>query len=201
MYKEPTPQVEILGLDKLKPYGNNPNRHGKGQIEAIADSLTQYGWMAPLLIDSKGEIIAGEGRYLAARLVREQGRKIPGWPDINLAPVVRRGHLSEAQKRAYVIADNKLAELSEWDDERLAAEINALTLEDFDLKLTGFSEKELKELLKPITGPEDPPPPKPGPDKYKEQYGVIVICADEAGQKKAYEELSCLGYQCRVVTT
>ena len=201
MSKETTPQIEILGLDDLTPYANNPNRHGDGQIEAIADSLTQYGWMAPIIIDHAGEIIAGEGRYTAARLVREQGRTIPGWQDVNLVPVIRRGHLTEAQKRAYVIADNKLAELSEWDDARLTAEINALALDDFDLGLTGFSDKEIKELLKTIDGPEDSEPPQPGPDKYKEQYGVIVICQGEAQQKQVYEDLLGQGYKCRVVVT
>ena len=158
MDKETEPQIETWELDKLTPYANNPNRHGEGQIQAIADSLTQYGWMAPLLIDAAGEIIAGEGRFTAARLVRDQCRTIPGWPDPNTAPVIRRGHLTEAQKRAYVIADNKLAELSEWDDDRLTAEIRALTLDDFDLGLTGFSDKEIKELLKDVTGRRTPIP-------------------------------------------
>ncbi len=106
------------------------------QVRRIADSIEQFGFNNPLLVDSRDGIIAGHGRLLAARQL--------GLLEV---PVIVLDHLTDAQRRAYVIADNKLAELADWDEELLAQELAALHAEDFPLEVVGFSDEELAALL------------------------------------------------------
>ncbi|MCK9994189.1 MAG: hypothetical protein Dbin4_02709 [Alphaproteobacteria bacterium] len=128
-------QVEIWPVAKLRGYERNARTHSKVQIEQIAASIVEFGWTNPVLATADGEIIAGHGRVAAATRL--------GLTD---APVIVLGHLSDAQRRAYVIADNKLALNAGWDDEILAAELAALKLDDFDIDLIGFSDDELAAL-------------------------------------------------------
>jgi len=130
-------RIELWPIDKLVPYTRNPRTHSDAQVAQIAASIAEFGFNAPILVDSKAGIIAGHGRLLAARKL-----------NLTEVPVIVLDHLSETQRRAYIIADNRLAELAGWNDELLAQEFSALEADGFDLSLTGFSEQELAELLR-----------------------------------------------------
>src|ERR1039458_9562852 len=128
--------IEHLPLSRLIPWAKNARTHSDAQVAQIAGSITAFGFNAPILIDSKGNIIAGNGRYLAALKL-----------GLEMVPVVVLDHLSEIQKRAYILADNKLAELGGYDDELLASQLAELRNADIDLQLLGFNEDELRTLL------------------------------------------------------
>ena len=123
-------------IEKLIPFARNARTHSDAQVAQIAASIAEFGFNNPILVDTKAGIIAGHGRLLAARKL--------GMTEV---PVIVLDHLSEAQKRAYVIADNKLAENAGWDDEMLRIEIEALQEESFDVSLLGFEDVELARLL------------------------------------------------------
>jgi DNA modification methylase len=129
-------QIETLGLDALIPYARNSRTHSDEQVAQIAASIREFGFTNPVLIDADGGIIAGHGRVLGARKL--------GLAEV---PCIRLGHLSEAQRRAYVIADNKLALNAGWDDEMLGLELRDLQGMDYDLGLTGFEQSDIDALL------------------------------------------------------
>ena len=126
-------------INELKPYENNSRTHDESQIKQICESIKEYGWTNPVLIDEKGMIIAGHGRV-------EAGKKL----DIKEVPCIVLSGLTEAQKKAYVIADNKMALNAGWNEELLKTELENLKELDFDLELTGFSKKELDKLFDEI---------------------------------------------------
>ncbi len=128
--------IEAWPLDRLMPYARNAKQHGDEQVARIAASMAEFGWTVPCLVADDGELIAGHGRVLAARQL-----------GLTEAPVIVLGHLSEPQRRAYRIADNKLTELGTWDEALLSAELRDLLAADVDLSLTGFSDGELDALL------------------------------------------------------
>src|SRR6266853_998840 len=128
--------IEHWLLDKLIPYARNPRTHSDAQVAQIAASILEFGFNNPILVDTKAGILAGHGRLLAARKL--QLRKVP---------VIVLDHLSEAQKRAYILADNQLALNAGWDEELLRLELVALREEDFNLDLIGFEHEELAQLL------------------------------------------------------
>lgn len=130
------PQIEHLPLDALVPYARNSRTHSPEQIAQVAASIREFGFTNPVLIDGEGGIIAGHGRVMAARQL-----------GLSEVPCIRLAHLTGAQKRAYVIADNKLALNAGWDDALLALELRDLGSEGFALHLTGFSDEELDNLL------------------------------------------------------
>ena len=132
-------QIEQWPLARLKPYAKNARTHSEDQIAKIAGSLVEYGWTAPVMVADDGEIVAGHGRLLAAQHL-----------GLEEVPVIRLSHLTPEQVRAYRIADNRLAELSGWNDELLAAELHALNAAGFDLDLTGFEGEDLDRLLAPL---------------------------------------------------
>ena len=129
--------VGQVPVSSLKPYSNNPRTHTKKQIRQIAESIRTFGWTNPVLVDANDRIIAGHGRAEAAKLL--------GIPTV---PVLRIEDLSEAQLKAYVITDNKLAELAGWDEQTLARELQLLTelVLDFDIEVTGFEMGEIDVL-------------------------------------------------------
>ena len=129
-------RIEQWPLERLKPYARNAKTHGADQVAKIAGSMAQFGWTVPVLVAGDGEVIAGHGRILAATQL-----------GLTEAPVIVLDHLTEAQRRAYRIADNKLTELGAWDEALLAGELQELLAEDFDLSVVGFSDAELDELL------------------------------------------------------
>ena len=131
--------IEHWSIDRLQSYARNPRTHDDAQVAQIAASIVEFGWTNPVLISVDGDVIAGHGRLEAARRL-----------GLDTVPVVILDHLTPAQRRAYVIADNKLALNASWDDALLAGELHALNSEGFDLTLTGFGEDELDDLLAPI---------------------------------------------------
>lgn len=136
-----TTELTLVSIDKLVPYANNARTHSKEQILKLRSSLREFGFVNPIIIDRKYNIIAGHGRVEAA--------KAEGIMDV---PCVFVDHLTDAQKKAYIIADNRMALDAGWDEELLRVELEELKGLDFDLALTGFDEKELADFFK---GDED----------------------------------------------
>jgi len=128
--------IELWLIDKLIPFARNPRTHSDAQIAQIAASIAEFGFNSPILVDSNAGIIAGPGRLLAARKL-----------GLKEVPVIVLDHLTEAQKRAYVIADNQLALNAGWDEELLRLELATLAGEAFDINLIGFDDVELAKLL------------------------------------------------------
>ena len=158
-------KIEYLTLDKLKPYEKNARKHQEADLSTIKASITEFGMSDPIGVWGKDNIIVeGHGRYLACK---ELG--------IDEVPVIHLDHLTDEQRRAYALAHNKTAEMSEWD--------------------FGFDFAEEPE----VTGGE--PINTDTNFNYKEQYGVIVICNNEQEQEKIYNSLTAEGYECKVVTT
>jgi len=130
-------KIEIIKLSKLIPYASNSRTHSDEQVNQIAASIKEFGFNNPVLTDKDQGIIAGHGRVMAAAKL--------GMDEV---PTICLSHLSDAQRRAYVIADNKLALNADWDDEALKAEIERLRDDDFDIVLLGFDDDEMDEMFK-----------------------------------------------------
>jgi hypothetical protein len=128
--------IERVPIAGLRPHPGNPRTHSKKQVRQIADSIRRFGFTNPVLIGEDGSIIAGHGRVEAAKLL-----------GLDSVPTVRLAHLNAAQRRAYVLADNKLALNAGWDRELLAIELQGLIEIDFDVELTGFSATEIDLVL------------------------------------------------------
>lgn len=139
-----TERFEKVNIDKLVPYARNARTHSKEQILQLRASLREFGFVNPVIVDKDLNIIAGHGRILAAK---EEG--------ITEVPCVFAEHLTEAQKRAYIIADNRLAMNAGWDMEMLSVEISELQGVDFDLSVLGFDEAELSKLMGDIEDVKD----------------------------------------------
>ena len=131
-----TTDMQLVPIEKLVPYANNARTHSPEQINKLRSSLREFGFVNPVIIDRDYGVIAGHGRILAAR--EEHIKEVP---------CVFADHLTEAQKKAYIIADNRMAMDAGWDEELLRVEIEALKEMDFDPMLTGFDETELAELF------------------------------------------------------
>jgi DNA modification methylase len=131
-------RLESMAVADLRPHDRNPRTHSKKQVAQIADSIRRFGFVNPVFVDGDGQVIAGHGRVEAAKLL-----------GMKKVPVLRFEHMTEAEKRAYVIADNRLAELAGWDNDLLALELSAITELDgeFELALTGFDTAEIEALL------------------------------------------------------
>jgi len=183
-------QIETLPVDTLRPYPRNARTHSHKQIRQIANSIRRFGFCNPVLIDDQRQIIAGHGRVAAAKLL-----------GMEQVPTVRLSHLSDAEKRAYIIADNRLAERAGWDREILAIELQGLIDLDFEVELTGFETAEVDLILEDAretagtpSGPEDEIPPyaagptisRPGDQWELGQH--LLLCGD-ARDAAAYAEL------------
>ena len=171
-------RIELWPIDRLRPYERNPRTHSEGQVDQIAASMVEFGWTNPILVDENAGILAGHGRLLAARKL-----------GLTEVPVIRFEHLSEAQKRAYLIADNQLALEAGWDDALLAEELAWLRDERFDLDLIGFDATELERLLAIADGetaseeaedevPEPPEEPVSRPGDLWILGNHRVLCGD-----------------------
>lgn len=170
--------IETLPIDALVPYARNSRTHSPEQVAQIAASIREFGFTNPVLIDEAGGIIAGHGRVLGARAV-----------GMDAVPCLRLVGLSEAQKRAYVIADNKLALNAGWDDALLALEMRDLQGMDFDLGLLGFDTSEIDQLLAGLdatpegdTDADDVPEPPAAPVSRLGDVWLLgkhrVMCGD-----------------------
>jgi hypothetical protein len=142
----PANSVERRRIDELIPYARNARTHSPTQVAQLAASIKEWGWTIPVLVDETGGIIAGHGRILAARQL-----------GIDEIPVMVAGGWTDAQKRAYVIADNKLAMNAGWDEDLLRIEITELTKSNFNVDLVGFSEDELAEFFLPPSAADEEP--------------------------------------------
>ena len=164
--------VEYRQVEALIPYARNPRTHSDAQIAKIAASIAEFGWTSPILVDAVQGVIAGHGRLAAARKL--------GLADV---PVIELAHLSPAQKRAYVIADNRLALDAGWDEELLAVELAELTDAGFDLALTGFDDAELHSLLNEVEDgdPEEGDEAPQEDDSADEVPDAPIVAVSRAG--------------------
>lgn len=133
---ENKPQVTMVPTDDLKPYKRNAKIHGEEQVEMIANSIQEFGFNNPILVDDSNGVIAGHGRLLAAKKL-----------ELEEVPCIYLSHLTEEQKRAYILADNRLAELAEWDDAVLDLEL--LNIDDIDMSAFGFGGIEIEDEDEP----------------------------------------------------
>lgn len=154
-------RIELWPVERLKPYEKNARTHDESQVNKIAASITEFGFTNPILVDSADGIIAGHGRLMAAKSL-----------GLSEVPVIVLDHLTDAQRRAYILADNRLALDAGWDEDLLAEEMAALHADGFDLELTGFSAQEIEDLLdadiedepsEGLTDPDQVPEPEPDP--------------------------------------
>jgi ParB-like chromosome segregation protein Spo0J len=129
-------QVQQKQIKDLIPYINNSRTHSDEQVAQIAASIKEFGWTNPILVDGDNGIIAGHGRLLAARKL-----------SMDTVPVIELAYLSETQKKALIIADNKLASNAGWDNSLLTIELNELIDDDFALDILGFDKDEINNLL------------------------------------------------------
>lgn len=168
------PSYKVKPLSELAPYAANARTHSDSQVKQIADSISEFGFTNPVLIDEEGGIIAGHGRVLAAKLL-----------GLTTVPCIELGHLSTEQKRAYIIADNKLALNAGWDIDTLKSELLGLKDCDFNLELTGFSLDELNGLLGGVAGLTDPDDVPDAPESPVSVLGDVwvlgrhrLVCGD-----------------------
>jgi DNA modification methylase len=170
-------QIEQVPVEKLIPYVNNSRTHSEEQVAQIAASIREFGFNNPVLIDKDDTIIAGHGRIQAARKL--------GLAEV---PCVRLEHLTETQRKAYIIADNRLALNAGWNEELLTIELNDLLADGFALDILGFDSDELKSLLDPVTPtegltdedevPEVPEEPKTKPGDIYQLGRHRLMCGD-----------------------
>lgn len=178
------PQIKMIKTAALIPYVMNSRTHSEQQVAQIAASIKEFGFTNPILTDGENGIIAGHGRLLAAQKL-----------ELAEVPVIELSHLSDAQKRAYIIADNKLALNAGWDDDALRSELLALQDEDFNLELTGFSVEELGKIILPY----DDPAPKSEVISGINKNTLLVSHDDEHEIQSLFEELRDRGYEVRVM--
>ena len=168
--------IEYRQVVDLIPYARNSRTHTDEQVAQIAGSIREFGWTNPVLIDGDAGIIAGHGRVLAAQRL-----------GLKEVPTIQLDHMTEAQRRAYVIADNKLALNAGWDNDLLKVELGELQALDFDLALMGFNPSELETLLAPaategLTDPDDTPEPPAQPVSALGDVWLLgahrIVCGD-----------------------
>lgn len=174
-------QVVMRKIRDLKPYKNNAKKHPKEQVNRIAESIKEFGFTQPVLIDKNNEVVVGHGRIL--------GAKQAGLKEV---PTVMLEDLTEEQIKAYRLIDNKLNE-SDWDYMLLDQEVEQLLQGDIDMSLFGFdvdmSDEELEEAIKDVKF------------KAKEKHLVIVPCKSEKETIKVQKEIEQLGYKCDIKNT
>jgi hypothetical protein len=183
-------RVELVPITQIAPYSGNARTHSRKQVRLIADSIRRFGFNNPVLLDDGGGIIAGHGRLAAAKLL-----------GFDAVPALRLSHLSATEKRAYILADNRLAEKAGWDREILSIELQGLIDLDFDVEVTGFETGEIDIILDDAdqakdeaAGPDDRVP-EPLPGLAISQPGDVwvmgthrLLCGD-ARDSGAYEQL------------
>ena len=162
--------VDYRKVETLIPYARNPRTHSDAQVAKIAASIVEYGWTNPGLVDGDNGVIAGHGRLAAARKL-----------GLDEVPVIELGHLSPAQKRAYVISDNRLALDAGWDEELLALEIAELSEAGYDLALTGFDDAEIQGLLADNDGEDEGAKDDGAPDAADDVPDAPAVPVSRAG--------------------
>lgn len=174
------PTIIYKQIRDLKPYKKNAKKHTKKQVEQIANSIEEFGFTQPVLIDKDNNVVAGHGRILGARKA-----------GLKQVPTICLNDLTEAQIRAYRLADNKLNE-SDWDFGLLDKELGVLS-DDIDMSLFGFdvdmTDEEIDEALKEVSF------------KTKEKHEVIIKCKNKEETLKVQKEIEHLGYKCDIKNT
>jgi len=169
-------EIVLRSVEDLIPYVNNSRKHSDEQVAQIAASIKEFGWTNPILVDGDKGIIAGHGRLMAARKLK-----------MKEVPTIELNHLTDTQRKALIIADNKLALNADWDNELLTIELNELLADGFALDLLGFNADELQELLNPVEveGLTDEDAVPEVPEKPKTRLGDIyqlgnhrLMCGD-----------------------
>lgn len=168
-------KVIDMEIGRIRPYENNP-RHNDDAVDAVAESIRQFGWKQPIVIDKNGVIVAGHTRYKAAQRLR-----------CEIVPCVMADDLTEEQVRAYRLADNKTAELAEWDFVGLDHELESIA--SIDMSMLGFD--DLSEELEGRERPEA---------AFSEEISVVVDCEDEEEAEALFGRLQEEGYSCRIST-
>jgi len=177
-------KIQEIEIEKLIPYARNSRTHSDEQVAQIAASIREFGWTNPILIDGESGIIAGHGRLAAARKL-----------GLKKIPVIELKHLSETQKKALIIADNKLALNAGWDNELLALEFEELKLEGFDLELLGFDKNEIDKLFE--NNIDD--------DEIKEVSDdgnrnlLLIETISEMELQKLFDEMKERGFECKIM--
>jgi hypothetical protein len=166
------PKITMMPLEALTPYHRNARTHSEVQVAQIAKSIQEYGWTNPILIDETGNIIAGHGRLMAAKAM-----------GLKEVPTIAVHGLTEAQRRALIIADNKLALNAGWDEELLKLELHALAELDYNLELTGFNGEELSALM--FADPEEESEKDDGPVNFTVQFNIVFD--DEPQQDRWFQ--------------
>ena len=190
--------VERVPIDTLHLDPANARRHPDRNLAAIKASLARFGQVKPIVVDSNNVVRAGNGTLAAAIEL--------GWEQVDIT----RTKLTGSEATAYAIADNRTAELAEWDDQALRGQLAALKDEGFDLDAAGFDLGEVEALLGGLIageeapdgeGPRDDDPPRGAPARppVTGRFGVIVECDGEEDQREVYERLTAEGLTCRVV--
>lgn len=173
---------EVKSISDLIPYVNNSRTHSDEQVTQIAASIKEFGFTSPILIDEQGGVIAGHGRIMAAKKL-----------GLNDAPCIVLEGLTEAQKKAYVIADNQLPMNAEWDLDKLKLEIENLQEIDFNIDLLGFDVNFIDSLFS--VSDDDFEPVE---QEYCEKFNLIIECDDELEQEVLYNKLAKEGIKCQV---
>lgn len=174
--------VKQMPVKSLVPYARNARTHSSKQIGQIAASIREFGFTNPVLIDTEGGIIAGHGRVLAAQRL-----------GIDNISTIQLSHLSDAQRRAYMLADNRLALNASWDDDLLRLELGELRDVIDDIELTGFNKKEIERLFDAVEIKQAPP------ELGEMEYRIVVDCTDEEQQRDLLERFEREGLQCRAL--
>ncbi|HHW1497050.1 TPA: ParB/Srx family N-terminal domain-containing protein [Escherichia coli] len=159
-------------LQELSPYAHNARTHSTEQVAQLEESIKQFGWTNPVLIDEKGEIIAGHGRVMAAEMLK-----------MDSVPVIVLSGLTDEQKKAYRLADNRLPMNAGWDEDLLRMELSDLINADFDVSLTGFIPTEIDELLTDVL---------PGKSFYSVMYApsCVKISLMGASHKRIHHQVT-----------
>jgi hypothetical protein len=188
-------EIKYLPTDSLLPYNRNARMHSGLQVEHIAQSIQEFGFLNPILIDSASKtILAGHGRLLAAQKL-----------GLETVPTVAFNHLTDTQRKAYTLADNKLALDADWDYDLLKSELDELKLEEFDLDIIGFDE-DVNTILQ-INSPAPMPTfePKLPKDKHNgeskpqaHKLTLFVNCKCEEELQELFDELNERGYKVKI---
>ena len=175
-------QIVDKNIEELIPYAKNPRKNDEA-VEAVANSIKNFGFKVPIVIDGENNVVCGHTRLKAAKKLK-----------MDIVPCVIADDLTDEQIKAFRLADNKVGELAEWDFDLLGDELDGIF--DIDMSDFGF------DLDFEVSGesPGEPAEPKTETSfNYTEQYGVIVMCSDEAEQEQIYNRLTDEGYTCKVV--
>jgi ParB-like chromosome segregation protein Spo0J len=178
MKKNPADKVESWPIDKLVPYARNARTHSDAQVAQLAASITEWGWTTPILVEPAGGVIAGHGRLMAARKL-----------GMTHVPVMVADGWSEAQRRAYVLADNKLARNAGWDDELLQLELGELGELGFDLELAGFDLGEIEKSK------DD----EPARIDDNTQLSIMITFSCETDLQAAFALCQENGWSCKII--